>query len=196
MDNNLKNENPKDESSDIPNKDSENTENEEKIEEPEIPSEEEVRYEDFYVRLREKINKQLKDSYNTDSPINKVINLTALLPDLLHLNIKLLFDGNVSAEKKGAILGAIIYVISPIDLIPDILPVFGWLDDLVVITVGLNALLDDKKDEYIRKAVNRYWAGEDSVFDTTKHIVDILDNAVEFLPRKILKIIKDLLRGK
>jgi uncharacterized membrane protein YkvA (DUF1232 family) len=112
------------------------------------------------------------------------------------LNIKLLFDGNVSAEKKGAILGAIIYVISPIDLIPDILPAFGWLDDLIVITIGLNALFDDEKDEYIRKAVNRYWAGEDSVFDATKHIVDILDNAVEFLPRKVLKIIKDLLRGK
>jgi len=196
MDNNLKNENPKDESSDNSNKDSESTENEEKIGEPEIPSEEEIRYEDFYVRLRGRINKQLKDSYNTDSPINKVINLTALLPDLLHLNIKLLFDGNVSAEKKGAILGAIIYVISPIDLIPDILPAFGWLDDLIVITIGLNALFDDEKDEYIRKAVNRYWAGEDSVFDATKHIVDILDNAVEFLPRKVLKIIKDLLRGK
>ncbi|MFT6147462.1 MAG: uncharacterized membrane protein YkvA (DUF1232 family) [Saprospiraceae bacterium] len=196
MDNNLKNENPKDESSDNSNKDSESTENEEKIGEPEIPSEEEIRYKDFYVRLRGRINKQLKDSYNTDSPINKVINLTALLPDLLHLNIKLLFDGNVSAEKKGAILGAIIYVISPIDLIPDILPAFGWLDDLIVITIGLNALFDDEKDEYIRKAVNRYWAGEDSVFDATKHIVDILDNAVEFLPRKVLKIIKDLLRGK
>ena len=196
MDNNLKNENPKDESSDNSNKDSENTENEEKIGEPEIPSEEEIRYKDFYVRLRGRINKQLKDSYNTDSPINKVINLTALLPDLLHLNIKLLFDGNVSAEKKGAILGAIIYVISPIDLIPDVLPAFGWLDDLIVITIGLNALFDDEKDEYIRKAVNRYWAGEDSVFDATKHIVDILDNAVEFLPRKVLKIIKDLLRGK
>ncbi|MFT5832621.1 MAG: uncharacterized membrane protein YkvA (DUF1232 family) [Cognaticolwellia sp.] len=196
MDNNLKNENPKDESSDNSNKDSESTENEEKIGEPEIPSEEKIRYEDFYVRLRGRINKQLKDSYNTDSPINKVINLTALLPDLLHLNIKLLFDGNVSAEKKGAILGAIIYVISPIDLIPDVLPAFGWLDDLIVITIGLNALFDDEKDEYIRKAVNRYWAGEDSVFDATKHIVDILDNAVEFLPRKVLKIIKDLLRGK
>ncbi|NJN78948.1 MAG: DUF1232 domain-containing protein [Saprospiraceae bacterium] len=146
--------------------------------------------------MRERIDKQLKDNYNTDSPVNKAINLIALLPDLLHLNIKLLFDGKVTAEKKGAILGAIIYVISPIDLIPDIIPAFGWLDDLIVITVGLNGLFDDTKDEYIKKAVHKYWAGESSVFDTTKHIIDVLDNAVEFLPRKILKLIKDLLRGK
>ena len=33
---------------------------------------------------------------------------------------KLLFDGKVKADKKGAILAAILYVISPIDLIPDV----------------------------------------------------------------------------
>lgn len=190
MDDNIKKEKSEEES--------QNTENQsdETQEKTENTSEEEKRYVDFYVRLRERIDKQLKDSYNTNSPINKAINLIALLPDLLHLNIKLLFDGKVTAEKKGAILGSIIYVISPIDLIPDIIPAFGWIDDLIVITVGLNGLFDDTKDEYIRKAVNKYWAGETNVFDTTKHIIDVLDNAVEFLPRKILKIIKDLLRGK
>jgi uncharacterized membrane protein YkvA (DUF1232 family) len=194
MDKNLKNELSEDESQ----KDAQNTENEsdETQKETENPSEEEVRYEDFYIRLRERIDKQLKDSYNTNSPINKGINLIALLPDLLHLNIKLLFDGKVTAEKKGAILGSIIYVISPIDLIPDIIPAFGWLDDLIVITIGLNGLFDDTKDEYIRKAVYKYWAGKTNVFDTTKHIIDVIDNAVEFLPKKVLKIIKDLLRGK
>jgi uncharacterized membrane protein YkvA (DUF1232 family) len=194
MDKNLKNELSEDESK----KDPQNTENQsdETQKETEDTSEEEVRYVDFYIGLRKRIDKQLKDSYNTNSPINKAINLVALLPDLLHLNIKLLFDGKVAAEKKGAILGAIIYVISPIDLIPDIIPAFGWLDDLIVITVGLNGLFDETKDEYIRKAVHKYWAGEDSVFDTTKHIIDVMDNAVEFLPRKILKLIKDLLRGK
>ncbi len=49
---------------------------------------------------------------------------------------------------------------------------------------------------YIKKAVQKYWAGERSVFETLKHIIEILDAAVEFLPRKVMKIIKDLLRGK
>ena len=110
---------------------------------------EEERYMDFYVRLRENIDRQLKDSYNKDSPINKAINLLALLPDLLHLNIKLLFDGEVKANKKGAIVATILYVISPIDLIPDIIPAFGWLDDLISeinkrLESGWNPLFQDK----------------------------------------------------
>lgn len=33
---------------------------------------------------------------------------------------------------------AIIYLISPIDIIPDFIPFFGWLDDLVLVPLMLN----------------------------------------------------------
>ena len=36
-----------------------------------------------------------------------------------------------------AIILAIIYVVFPIDLIPDVIPVIGWLDDLIVIGLAL-----------------------------------------------------------
>ena len=153
-------------------------------------------YFDFYIRLRKKIDKQIKDKYNSNTPLHRIINLLLVLPDLFHLNTKLLFDPNVKTEKKGAILGAILYVISPIDLIPDVLPVFGLLDDLIVVTLGLNSLLDDKDDDYIKVAINKYWAGEMSVFEVTHHIIDVLNHTVEFLPRRVMKIVKDLLRGK
>jgi uncharacterized membrane protein YkvA (DUF1232 family) len=32
---------------------------------------------------------------------------------------------------------ALLYWLSPIDLIPDAVPVFGWLDDLAVLTLGI-----------------------------------------------------------
>jgi hypothetical protein len=35
------------------------------------------------------------------------------------------------------ILGAILYVVSPVDLAPDLVPVLGWLDDLIVVGVVL-----------------------------------------------------------
>lgn len=31
------------------------------------------------------------------------------------------------------IIGAAIYVIWPIDLMPDIIPVIGWIDDIIVV---------------------------------------------------------------
>ena len=40
----------------------------------------------------------------------------------------------------AAIIGAIIYVISPIDAVPDIIPVAGWLDDSVVVAAAVKAL--------------------------------------------------------
>lgn len=36
---------------------------------------------------------------------------------------------------------AIIYVLSPLDIIPDIIPVIGWLDDLLVGIGGIAGLI-------------------------------------------------------
>ena len=35
------------------------------------------------------------------------------------------------------VIFAIIYIISPIDLIPDFIPVVGWIDDFFVGLIGL-----------------------------------------------------------
>jgi uncharacterized membrane protein YkvA (DUF1232 family) len=43
------------------------------------------------------------------------------------------------SEKVRAIIGMVVifaYVISPIDVIPDVIPLSGWLDDLIVVPLG------------------------------------------------------------
>jgi uncharacterized membrane protein YkvA (DUF1232 family) len=44
----------------------------------------------------------------------------------------ILRDARTPASAKLATIVAILYVLSPIDLVPDFLPILGWLDDGVV----------------------------------------------------------------
>jgi uncharacterized membrane protein YkvA (DUF1232 family) len=44
----------------------------------------------------------------------------------------ILRDARTPASAKLATIAAILYVVSPVDLIPDLIPLLGWLDDGVV----------------------------------------------------------------
>ena len=59
-------------------------------------------------------------------------------------DIKALFfymmDKDISWYRKGIVVAALIYFISPVDTIPDLAPLFGYLDDLGVITATLKFL--------------------------------------------------------
>jgi len=45
----------------------------------------------------------------------------------------------------AAVTGAVIYFISPIDVIPDVIPVIGYIDDAYVISLALDFVGDDLK---------------------------------------------------
>jgi uncharacterized membrane protein YkvA (DUF1232 family) len=49
----------------------------------------------------------------------------------------------------------VLYVLSPIDLIPDWIPVVGWVDDFVVVTFALRWLLRLLPPELVQETVSR-----------------------------------------
>lgn len=49
-------------------------------------------------------------------------------------------DKSVSWYRKSIVIGALIYFITPIDAIPDLAPLIGYLDDLGVITAVIKFL--------------------------------------------------------
>lgn len=53
---------------------------------------------------------------------------------------KYMRDSYVPWYRKSIVVGALIYFISPIDAIPDLAPLVGYLDDLGVITAVLKFL--------------------------------------------------------
>lgn len=56
--------------------------------------------------------------------------------------------------KVGAILLAL-YVVSPLDVIPDLIPVLGWLDDVTLLALGIPFLLK-KVPPHIRQAAETH----------------------------------------
>jgi uncharacterized membrane protein YkvA (DUF1232 family) len=63
--------------------------------------------------------------------------LAAFIPDCLTTIRRLRKDPRVPRRAKIAILVAGLWVASPIDLIPEFLPVIGPLDDVVVVALAL-----------------------------------------------------------
>ena len=64
--------------------------------------------------------------------MGEVVDLIRRLPMYIRLVWALLRDGRVPAQQKLILVGIGAYVVLPIDLIPDFVPVLGQLDDLAV----------------------------------------------------------------
>ena len=60
---------------------------------------------------------------------------------------KLMKDRSVSLWKKALVVFGIVYLVLPVDLIPPIVPVFGFLDD-VILWAFILVHLKDELDRY------------------------------------------------
>jgi uncharacterized membrane protein YkvA (DUF1232 family) len=69
--------------------------------------------------------------------------------DCIALVRRLLGDPRVPRRKKAVLVMLLVYLASPIDLIPDFLPVVGYLDDVVIAALALRYVtrgLDERKN--------------------------------------------------
>ena len=81
--------------------------------------------------------------------------LARLVPDCLVLARGLLGDREVPRRCKLALAGLVVYLASPIDLVPDFLPVIGVLDDAIVVVLTLRWIMRVAGPERVR----RHWRG-------------------------------------
>ena len=63
--------------------------------------------------------------------------LLGVVPDLLRLTRSLVTDGEVPLDVRIVVVGALAWVVSPIDPVPEFIPVIGWLDEVIVIVLAL-----------------------------------------------------------
>ncbi len=99
---------------------------------------------DFGGKSKEEIKKEYepKAEYVAENlwyKLEKVGKKISFAKDIMAL-FSYMQDSFVSWHRKAIVIAALIYFISPIDAIPDVAPLFGYLDDLGVITALLKFL--------------------------------------------------------
>ena len=63
--------------------------------------------------------------------------LAAFVPDCVVLFKRLLHDGRVPRRAKVALALLLLYLVIPVDLVPDFIPVAGQLDDAILVAAVL-----------------------------------------------------------
>jgi uncharacterized membrane protein YkvA (DUF1232 family) len=87
--------------------------------------------------------------------------LAALLPNLLVLFRGLLKDPRVPRSSKAWLIFAVAWIASPIDLVPEFIPVLGPLDDAVVTVLVLRHVV--RRTD--RSVLAKHWRGNLAFLD-------------------------------
>lgn len=125
-------------------------------------------HDDFYRRLRARV----KDwASRKDLGDGKWMEYVLAAPDLFYLLVRLSLDGRVPFQQKVQLGLVVAYFISPIDLIPDFVPVAGMLDDIALAAYVLNGMLTDVDPAVVRE----HWAGEGDILQLIQRILSTAD---------------------
>jgi uncharacterized membrane protein YkvA (DUF1232 family) len=87
--------------------------------------------------------------------------LARLVPDCLVLLTRIVRDPRVGRRNRIAIVVVLAYLALPFDVIPDVIPVAGQLDDAIVVALLLRRLRRTVPTDVLRDS----WPGPPDVFD-------------------------------
>ena len=63
-----------------------------------------------------------------------------LVPDVVRLLRRLAADGTLARGVRFRLWLLLVYLLSPIDLIPDFIPVLGYVDDAIIVAIALRSI--------------------------------------------------------
>jgi uncharacterized membrane protein YkvA (DUF1232 family) len=78
-----------------------------------------------------------------------------LLPDLIRLFRRLAADPDLPSGVRIRLILLLAYLISPIDLVPDFVPVLGYADDVIIVALALRSVTRKAGPD----ALERHWPG-------------------------------------
>ena len=120
-------------------------------------------------QITEKELQKYEQHYNDSSFLDKVTKYGKLIGiTALYKSVQLWFvlqKPDVPAGTNAVIMGALGYLIAPLDFLPDVLRVLGYTDDMVAITFALikvQGYIDEEVERKSKKLLTKIF-GEESV---------------------------------
>lgn len=112
------------------------------------------------------------------------------LPNYVRLLFGLLTDGRVAAVDKLLVAAAVVYILTPVDLIPDFIPFLGEVDDVFLLVTALQRLIANAG----RSVVLQYWVGDPADLGSM-NLRNVLTAAAFFLPRRVRRRLRTIGRA-
>ena len=103
------------------------------------------------------------------------------LPNLVKLVYRLMKDSRIPRKSKmilGAILG---YMVVPLDIVPDFLPVVGQADDALLLAYGIRHIIDVAGADIVLE----HWDGSQDVLELVGQITGF---AAGLLPKPVQRL--------
>jgi len=133
--------------------------------------------------------KRVKDNYGK---CFSRANISILLKKTKQL-YQFFISSDITALQKALVAVALIYIIFPLDLIPDYIPIVGWLDDLGIAGFALNYIFSqmNRVDELTEKKLME--GKNDGTGEETKRItLDVQDGTTDHFDINISHRSKEL----
>ena len=113
---------------------------------------------------------------------SRMQNFLMFLPNMVVLLGRMLKDARVPTAEKALFLAAIVYVISPLDFIPDVFPFIGQVDDIYVVALTLLRLINRTDATVVRE----HWSGGGDIASLADSIASI---APALLPKRVSRVL-------
>ena len=97
-----------------------------------------------------------------------------LLPNLIKLLGRLVKDPRVPRRSKVVIGAALAYLVSPVDLIPEFVPVIGFADDVLLVSYAINHLITVAGEDVVLE----HWDGPRDMLELVRSVLEVASDLV------------------
>jgi uncharacterized membrane protein YkvA (DUF1232 family) len=123
---------------------------------------------DGYAKIRDNLEEKVPEKYKN------IVEYALLIPDIGALLWRLFRDKRVDVRTKILVGGLIAYIASPIDILPDFIPMIGKIDDVAIVFFAMNKIINDVPEEIILAN----WTGKEDIIKIVKEAVAFISKLV------------------